>query len=174
MTHTKQTQSQIYITCLASYNSGILHGEWITPSTDEDTLNNQIMKVINSSPMPDAEEWAVHDYDNFANLGEYPGLEDIIKIQIAINEHGADIVNSFIDDFSIEDIESLEDAYSGHYDSFLEFATQLALDTIDGLEDNNGPLARHFSFKDYAWDLKHDYLEHDAINGGVLVFNRNI
>ena len=39
-------KSKIYIACLASYNSGILSGEWIETSTDKDELELQIVNVL--------------------------------------------------------------------------------------------------------------------------------
>ena len=60
--------NQIYVACLAAYNSGVLHGEWITPAKDVEELQAQINKVIKSTPAPDAEEWAIHDYNDFPNL----------------------------------------------------------------------------------------------------------
>ena len=61
--------SQIYVACLASYNAGRLSGKWITPADTEEKLQAQIDAILKASPEPDAEEWAIHDYDNFPNLG---------------------------------------------------------------------------------------------------------
>ena len=62
--------SQIYVACLASYNAGRLHGEFITPADTEEKLLAQIGKILKSSPEPNAEEWAIHDYCNFPNLAD--------------------------------------------------------------------------------------------------------
>jgi antirestriction protein len=61
----KDIQPQIYIACLSSYNSGILHGKWIVPSTDEQELQDQIDSILKTSKQHFAEEWAVHDYNYF-------------------------------------------------------------------------------------------------------------
>ena len=79
MPEVKQDTSQIYVACLASYNNGCLSGKWITPADTEEKLQAQIDAILKASPEPDAEEWAIHDYDNFPNLGEYPDNKDIIK-----------------------------------------------------------------------------------------------
>ena len=70
---------KVYIACLAAYNSGTLHGEWIEPSSDVEELSEQIKAILKKSPAPDAEEWAFHSYDDFPNMGEYPNLEDVCK-----------------------------------------------------------------------------------------------
>ena len=56
MTTTKTPGPQIYVACLAAYNSGHLHGKWITPKTDKEELEEQFEEVIKTSPVADAEE----------------------------------------------------------------------------------------------------------------------
>jgi len=164
--------NQIYVACLAAYNSGYLHGEWITPKADKEELQEQINKVLKSSPIKEAEEWAIHDYNDFPNLGEYPGIENIIKVQEAIDEHGADVVSAFLENWSIEDLNHVGDAYYGKYDNFTEFAEQLAHDTIEGLNDDS-TLARYFNYEAWECDLSLDYHEGEAADGSSLIFNSN-
>ena len=163
--------NQIYVACLASYNSGVLHGEWITPKSDKDELQEQINKVLKSSPIEDAEEWAIHDYNDFPNLGEYPGLDNIIKVQEAIDEHGQYIVNAFLDNWSVEDLDHIDEAYYGEYDSFSEFAQQLADETI--LIDCPDNVQFYFDYEKWERDLSHDYHEGEGENGSSLIFNAN-
>ena len=163
---------QIYVACLAAYNGGFLHGKWITPEADEEKLLAQFDEVIKTSPVSGAEEWAVHDYDEFPNLGEYPSIDDIIKVQEAIDEHGIAIVNGFIENWSIEDLEHIDDAFYGEYDSFTSFAQQTAEDTIEGLNDNS-TLARYFDWKSWEHDLSYDYAEVEAENNQVHIFSKN-
>ena len=156
----QDNDSQIYVACLSSYNSGILHGKWIKPENDLEDLKEQINQVLKSSPIPNAEEYAIHDYNNFPNLGEYPGLDNIIKVQEAIDEHGQYIVNAFLDNWSVEDLDHIDEAYYGEYDSFSEFAQQLAL-------------ASYFDYEKWERDLSHDYHEGAGENGTSLIFNAN-
>ncbi len=169
---TNNNDNQIYVACLASYNSGVLHGEWITPKADKDELQEQINKVLKSSPIEGAEEWAIHDYNDFPNLGEYPGLDNIIKVQEAIDEHGADIVHGFLENWSIEDLDHIGDAYYGHYDDFSSFAENLAHDTIEGLNEDT-TLSRYFDYDAFERDLKHDFHEAEGSNGQSIIFNCN-
>lgn len=169
---TSNTDNQIYVACLASYNSGILHGEWITPKADKDELQEQINKVLKSSKIPNAEEWAIHDYNDFPNLGEYPGLDKIIKVQEAIDEHGIYIVRAFLENWSIEDLDHISDAYYGEYDSFSEFAEQLADDTmlVDVYPEH---IKDYFDYKKWEEGLSYDYHEGEGENGSSLIFNAN-
>ena len=171
-TQENTSEPQIYVACLAAYNSGFLHGEWITPKADKEELLEQFEKVLKSSPIPNAEEWAIHDYNEFPNLGEYPSIDNIVKVQEAIDEHGIAIVNGFIENWSIEDLEHIEDAYYGEYDSFKDFAQQLATDTIEGL-DGDTTLARYFDWEAWERDLSHDYHEASGDNGTSIIFNCN-
>ncbi|HEY9838759.1 MAG TPA: antirestriction protein ArdA, partial [Vampirovibrionales bacterium] len=58
----------IYVACLASYNSGILHGWWIDANQDPDDIQADINEMLETSPMDGAEEWAIHAFDNFGFL----------------------------------------------------------------------------------------------------------
>ena len=169
---TTQDQPQIYVACLSAYNNGYLHGEWITPKADKDELQGQIDKILKSSPVAGADEWAIHDYNDFPNLGEYPGLDNIIKIQEAIDEHGKYVVNAFLENWSVEDLDHIDDAYYGTYDSFSEFAQQLAEDTIEGLNGDT-TLARYFDWEAWERDLSYDYHEGEGENHSSIIFNSN-
>jgi antirestriction protein len=81
---------KIYIACLASYNNGILYGNWIDANQDADVLSTEIKEILAKSPMENAEEWAIHDYSDFDDirLSEYEGLETISQVAQNIVEHG--------------------------------------------------------------------------------------
>ena len=160
----------IYIACLASYNNGILFGKWIKPSNDVEELQGQINEILKSSSIPNAEEWAIHDYDDFHNLGENPNLEDITKIVEAYEEHGKEQINAFLTLYSVEDLEHFEDSYIGEYDSFLDYATNI----FDECYLHNVPenVALYIDYEKFARDLNHDYNSVDSTNG-VFVFSSN-
>lgn len=46
---------RIYVACLASYNNGVLHGEWLDVTSDEDELWEGIKRVLRTSPYPNVE-----------------------------------------------------------------------------------------------------------------------
>jgi len=169
-----EREAQIYIACLSSYNGGILYGKWITPSTDEEDLIKQIQDILKNSPMYDGSddmEWAVHDYEDFPNLGEYPNIEKIIEVQEAITEHGKEIVNAFLEHFEIDLLDRISDAYYGKYDSFGEFAEQLADETM--LIECPEHIKHYFDYDQFERDMKYDYDESDCDDGQVIIFNSN-
>jgi len=65
---------RIYVACLAAYNGGTLHGEWIDADQSADDIGEAIKQMLSRSPEPCAEEWAIHDHENFQGieLGECP------------------------------------------------------------------------------------------------------
>lgn len=65
-TVTDQTeQPRIYVACLAAYNYGILHGAWIDADQEPWALWDEVAAMLRASPLADAEEWAIHDYEGF-------------------------------------------------------------------------------------------------------------
>ena len=48
---------RIYVACLAAYNNGHLHGEWINV-TDEASIWEAVQAMLFASPIDEAEEWA--------------------------------------------------------------------------------------------------------------------
>ena len=121
-------QPKIYVACLAAYNSGYLHGKWIDATLDLDTIWDEIKQMLKTSPVPDAEEYAIHDYEDFAgyNLSEYSGIESTHEIALFIEEHG-DLGSGLID--YAQDLDEartmLENEYAGCYSSVEEFAEEL-------------------------------------------------
>lgn len=81
---------QIYIACLAAYNSGYLHGSWVTVDGDVDDLEQAIEEIIKTSPVEDAEEWAIHDYQGWEgiHLDENESLDRLVELAKLIQEHG--------------------------------------------------------------------------------------
>jgi antirestriction protein len=56
---------RIYVACLAAYNSGYLHGQWINADQPAAKIFAEIRDMLQASPESGAEEWAVHDYEGF-------------------------------------------------------------------------------------------------------------
>ena len=164
----------IYVACLAAYNSGYLHGSWIVPSTDKEELQEQINKVIKSSPVSDAEEWAVHDYNNFPNLGEYPALNSIVDVQEAMEAFEPSIVHGYIENIHHSNVDfsslvgDIEEAFIGTYDSFREYADDTAEDTM--LLDCPDHIRNYFDYDAFARDLEYDHWTAEAPGYQVHIF----
>lgn len=131
-----------WIGCLASYNSGRLHGEWFDVSTDADENAANIAKVLRSSPYPNvtrtdpdtgesypsAEEYYVADYDETPRavvqaLGEYPSSEvlaeaaallDAVAESFEDEEEAAAVLAEMLDGAKVGEIDA-ESWISDHY-----------------------------------------------------------
>jgi antirestriction protein len=130
----KILKPKIYVACLAAYNNGYLHGEWIYADQEVDDLYAEIKKILASSPIPDSEEWAIHDYEDFGDVlvNEYTGLETVSALANFVIEHdevGAAVlahVNGDIDEAN----RLLEECYHGEYDSEEDFTESFAEETM--------------------------------------------
>ena len=73
---------RIYVACLAAYNAGILHGAWIDADQPADDMYAAVREILAASPMPGAEEWAIHDYEGFGplSLSEWESFERVSAI----------------------------------------------------------------------------------------------
>lgn len=166
---------RIYVACLASYNNGVLHGRWIDVSSDADEMGEEIAAMLKASPMPDAEEWAIHDYEDFPNLGEYVGLETIARIAELAEEYayclGPKEIAAIVDHFgNVEEAASrLEDDYIGQYESFLEYATEYADEHLLG--DMCDEVTFYFDYQAFARDLKMEFEVVNLPSGGVAIFH---
>jgi len=170
---------KIYIACLAAYNSGYLHGKWIDVSSDAEEMEKEAQKIIKTSPVPDAEEWAIHDYDNFPNMGEYVGLEKIAEItdMIESSDQDADVVKAVIDNFSSDEIfmgaaqRALEDN-RGVWDRFQDYADDFADEMLACHDCGNGEwIKQYFDYEQYARTLEYDYTVIDVPKGVFVVPN---
>lgn len=129
-----ELQPRIYVACLAAYNNGYLHGEWIDADQEVDALYADIKKILTSSPIPEAEEWAIHDFEDFGDISlhEYSGMEEVSSTASFITEHGE--LGSAVLAHADGDIDAasrlLDECYHGEYESEEDFAIALAEDTM--------------------------------------------
>ncbi|RAN32203.1 antirestriction protein ArdA, partial [Hyphomonas pacifica] len=54
-----EDRPRIYVACLAAYNNGCLHGRWIGATTPDEIME-KVRAMLADSPLPGAEEWAIH------------------------------------------------------------------------------------------------------------------
>lgn len=82
------SEIRIYVACLAAYNNGILHGCWIDATQGEDHLWEGIKAMLAVSPVPGAEEHAIHDYEGFdgVSLSEYESMQHVAELATFIDE----------------------------------------------------------------------------------------
>jgi antirestriction protein len=143
---------QIVVACLAAYNNGILHGEWIDLNQPLDDVWRTINTMLKTSPIPDAEEWAIHDYEGFESydLGEYEGIQRTYALAQFILEHGK--LGGLLLDFMNGDLNEAENAlqnYMGEFRRLADYAEQLTQDTVSIPEH----LAYYIDYEAMARDM---------------------
>lgn len=119
---------QIYVASLSDYNDGRLHGSWLDAARTPEELQEDITAMLAASPLPGAEEWAIHDFDGFAGLrlDENESLATVSQLAANLAEHGpafaawADIAGR-----DEETLQRFEEAYLGHWDSLAAYADEL-------------------------------------------------
>ncbi len=111
---------RIYVACLSSYNAGRLHGEWIDCNQDVEEIRNEVREMLKNSPMPNAEEWAIHAYENWhgIRIAELESLTHLSDLAQLIVEHGVALAK-YYDHFG--ELQGFEDHYMGCYESEEDF-----------------------------------------------------
>ena len=152
---TKTDRPRVWIACLAAYNAGKLHGEWVEVPSSADELHEEIARILAASPEPDAEEWSIHDHEGFYGIevSENPDLDELCRLADMIEEHGqayaayCDMVGA---DYATPD--GFEEAYQGEWDSEQEFAENF-IDDMGILSDAPEVCQMYFDYEKYARDL---------------------
>lgn len=174
---------KIYVACLAAYNNGVLHGRWIDADQDADAINEEIQAILASSPISGAEEFAIHDFEDFGSyrVDEYDSVELVSAIARALSEHG-DAMSAWLSndmpqtvEQAEERIERFNEAYLGEWDSLEHYADDY-LEEIGAHKALQmfGPSVR-IDVAGFARDLElgGDVFTADAAGGSVYVFNSN-
>ena len=166
---------RVYIASLSDYNAGRLHGKWfdVTDFADGDDLYAAVKEqVLDTSPEPIAEEWAIHDYEGFGDyrISEYESFDAVVDLANAIEEHGPQFIAYIAHVGGLEYAENFEEAYCGQWDSEQDYAEEL-VDDLGYLADQDF-LATYFDYEKFTRDLfMSDYFSVDAgLGNGVYVF----
>jgi antirestriction protein len=127
------TTPRIYVACLAAYNNGHLHGEWIDASQEEEDIFADINDVLRGSPVVDAEEWAIHDYEGFegVRVEEYMSVATVVRLAAFVVEHGrlgGEVLAHFGGNLD-EAATALEDRYLGQFESLADYAQAVTEET---------------------------------------------
>lgn len=126
--HETKMKPKIYAACLAAYNNGYLHGDWIHADQEPDYLHAEILDMLDKSPIPNAEEWAIHDYEGFGafNLHEYERLETIARVAGGLATHGSAFAHWIheVGSDAEDAIDTYTDHYRGTYNSLADMAEQ--------------------------------------------------
>jgi antirestriction protein len=173
------TTPRIYVACLAAYNNGHLHGEWIDADQSPEDIAAAVTAMLAASPEPGAEEWAIHDYEGFGELrlSEWESFERVSAIAEGVATHGPAFAAwlSYDADRDPVDAEAFEDAYLGEWDSMKAYAEDYAEST--GLYDAAEAAGSRYVTVDVdslARDLDIELYSVDADGGGIYVFDPTV
>lgn len=168
---------RIYVADLAAYNNGELHGEWIDAAQEPDAIEREIHEMLERSPEPFAEEWAIHDYEGFGglHLGEFESIASIARVARLIEEHGA-VFAGLVDHvgglgYLDEAEEAMKESYQGAYKDLEDWAFDLAGDTGD-LHEACGRYAEYIDWEKVGRDaeLSGDIFTVETDDGMIHVF----
>jgi antirestriction protein len=170
----QELHPRIYVACLAAYNNGQLHGTWIDADQSADAIHEEIRATLAASPIPGAEEWAIHDYEDFGgiDLSEYEGIDRVAEIAALLVEHG-DAFAAWYSYDPYAEASDFQDAYRGEYDSEEAYAEELVDDTgmLAEVPEN---LRYYFDYERFARDLFMSGMRSvRSGHGTIYVFDRN-
>lgn len=125
---------RIYVACLAAYNNGYLHGVWIDADQDAWAIHDAIAVMLKASPVADAEEYAIHDYEGFmgVRLHEYTGLDRVAEIAAFLSEFGE--IGAALTEYFGGDIDearvALNERYYGAFTSLADYVQDVTEDSL--------------------------------------------
>ena len=97
---------------------------------DPENIREEIQQMLSTSPVSNVEaceDWAIHDYQNFAGitLHEFESIERVSALAQAIEEHGQPFA-MYISYLGFDDVDraisSFEDHYCGCFESVEDYA----------------------------------------------------
>jgi len=173
---------KVWAGSLADYNNGDLHGEWFDATCEPAELELAAKFMLRLGHTPDAEEWGIFDYDDFAGveLGEYESFETISRIARGIAEHGEAFGHwaTYVGSDSVERIERFGDHYRGEWESFEAYVRDYLEETefyrfLDRVpEDMRGYV--EVDVEQIARDWECDYFVAELGSGRVAVFEPGV
>lgn len=177
------TTPSIWVGCLASYNAGTLHGEWLDATDGYDSVMEQIGEILKTSPEPNAEEWHICDHEGFGKLApeRYDAIEGVCKIAEAIDKWG-DVYEAACDVLygTDTDPDSLDDCiystgYSRNPNSYMSAKAQWAYDQCEQIygEDAVRFFGHAVDWDDIADQLTRDDSRHffDSDDGNLYIID---
>lgn len=155
----QQSSPKIYVACLAAYNAGQLHGEWINANQETHEIYADIKSMLEKSPESCAEEWAVHDYEGFSSisLSEWPDIERVSTLAKLIVANGEPFSiwyeNQDGSNFDVSELEEMFlEQWQGTFESETDFANKL-LEESGQLSEIPVWAQNYFDYESYARDL---------------------
>jgi antirestriction protein len=152
---------RIYVASLADYNAGRLSGKWIEADQPAETIHREIAAMLAQSSEPFAEEWAIHDYENFGSLrlSEFADIQSVADAAALIAEHGevfAELLGYLGGLSSLEEAKKyMEQAYRGAFDDVEDYVREFVEDCYgDVIAKLPDFLRYHIDYQGIAHDLE--------------------
>lgn len=174
MSVTTSTEPAVWIGCLACYNNGTLAGAWFQATTADEITPEK----LHGRQTPHEELW-VMDHEHLPIEGECSPHE-AAKLARHLDQVDEHLLPAFLawigsgsyvlDGENLPDHREFTDRYCGQWDSFEQYAQNLA-DETGMLRDVPEHIARYFNWSSWTADLAHDYTVLDASDGGIYIFN---
>ncbi len=168
----QKLKPMIYVACLAAYNAGYLHGQWLDAAREPAEIQEDIRAILSSSPVESGGDYAIHDYEGFGpiSIHECHGVPEVSRLALLIEEHGeafAAYVSHVGEEYATE--EFFQDPYHGHWDSELAYAEHIFDELyIYQLPDN---LRLYIDYEVFSRDLfLNGHYSVNAFDSGVHVF----
>ena len=174
----------VYFANLSAYNDGRMVGDWVYPLEYKSFKSFvKAIKEATKDGLEYADEIAVHDYDNFPNMGEYPSHASIYKLAYSLEESSleSEVLIKYFNDFYssdyedlIDEISSIEETFIVECDKFEDFAHEQADEDILNIIPSEAQqfVFNNFDYDGYARNLKHDYNVIDLDNYKVAIFQQ--
>jgi antirestriction protein len=162
---------RVYVASLSDYNAGRLHGVWIDATQDVDELQDAVKAMLERSPEPIAEEFAIHDYEEFGpvHLDEFTSLDIVSRVANGLAEHGpafghwAEYVR-----FGEDDMDRFDEVYQGCWESLAAWAEDIVDDlggnTLEAIPEWLQPYVS-ISFEQLGRDMAMDYVTAEDDDG---------
>lgn len=156
----REIEIGLYIAGLGAYNNGTLHGEWVDLEEIDniDQLQECIDYILQTSPQPGEEEYAVHDHvglPGFLVKSEWPNLEELIKwlkVFVYLSPEDQFAYQACCENQQeVLDEETFLELYRGTYDSVEDFCADFYAEQGIDL----GPLESYIDWKN-VWHGEFD------------------
>ena len=171
------TTPRAWIGCLACYNEGRLVGHWFDAATANEVTTYDVHGA--HSRADSHEELWVFDHENIPVRGELDPLTAGAwgRVYTEVGPEHWPALCAWVEsgDYVAEgtgdlpSISEFEDRYQGHWESFEDYARQLA-DDIGLLAGVPEEIANYFDWYSWTRDLAFDCPNYDDPEGGVFVF----
>jgi antirestriction protein len=162
---------RVHVIDATSRLRGIRHGLWIDATQEPNEIQADIIAMLESSPYPEATEWAIDATTEFGglDLSGYSDIELISTLAKGVAEYGAAYA-AWVAIVGTDDRDLLErftDFHVGTYDSPEAWGRQVAddLDWPQQLDTLLDPMLRRYVVIDYARFAKDARQSWDVVEG---------